>query len=45
MITKSIEATIHLITISFISITGFIYLCYRFFIKKELKRNNVLLEF
>lgn len=37
MITKSIEATIHLITISFVSITGFIYLCYRFY-KKKIKK-------
>ena len=42
MIEKSIEATIHLITLGFVVVTGFVYLCYRFYkkkIKKKIKKN------
>jgi hypothetical protein len=38
MISKSIEALIHLITLGFITISGFIYLCYRYY-RKKIKKN------
>lgn len=34
MIGKSIEALLHLLTVGLVTVSGFIYLCYRYYRKK-----------
>ena len=40
MIGKSIEALIHLISVGLVTISGFIYLCYRYYRKKIKNKFN-----